>query len=153
MMERVVIDTSVWVAAFKSADGSSREMIRLCLRRQCRPLFGQALFGEYEDVMSREGTFVVSPLSAAEREELLDAFLSVAEWIPVFFLWRPNLSDEGDNHLIELAVAGAATALVTHNLRDLQYGELKFPLLKIVTPAEFLKRWREQHGNHDHPHS
>jgi hypothetical protein len=35
------------------------------------------------------------------------------------FLWRPNLPDEADNHVIELAVAGGASAVVTNNVRDL----------------------------------
>jgi len=30
----------------------------------------------------------------------------------------PNLPDEADNHLVELAVAGRATALVTYNPRN-----------------------------------
>ena len=48
------------------------------------------------------------PLTASERRALFDALLSVSEWIKVYYLWRPNLPDEGDNHLIELAVAGGA---------------------------------------------
>jgi len=150
MLERVVIDTSVWVAALKSADGASRQILRLCLRRECLPLVGQALFAEYEDLMGRTAVFRNSPLSSAERNELLDAFLSVSEWIPIFFLWRPNLRDEGDNHLIELAVVGAATKLITHNSRDLLGGELKFPGLDILTPAEFLRQWRADHGDDDY---
>lgn len=27
------------------------------------------------------------------------AFISVAEWIKIYYSWRPNLKDEGDNHL------------------------------------------------------
>ncbi len=30
----------------------------------------------------------------------------------VYYGWRPNLPDEGDNHLIELALAGSAQAIV-----------------------------------------
>ncbi len=153
MTERLIIDTSVWVAALKSADGASRNVLRLCLRHQCQPLMGQALFAEYLDLMSRSDLFVKSPLSESERNELLDAFLSVTEWIPVFFLWRPNLPDEADNHLIELAVAGAATKLITHNRRDFHGGELKFPLPVIMTPIEFLNEWRTHHGNDDDSHS
>ena len=54
--------------------------------------------------------------------------------------WRPNLPDEGDNHLIELAVAGAALAVITHNVRDLRGGELLWDNLLILTPAECLER-------------
>jgi predicted nucleic acid-binding protein len=104
---------------------------------------GEALFAEYEAVLGRDEPFARCPLSAKEREDLLDAFLSVCEWTQVFFLWRPNLPDEGDNHLIELAVAGGASALITHNVRDFRRGELRFPQVSIETPADFLKRTRK----------
>jgi uncharacterized protein len=151
MIERIVIDTSVFVAALKSREGGSREVLRLCLEGRCRPLMGQKLFTEFEELMGRDELFKRSGLSATERDELLDAFLSVCEWTHVFFLWRPNLSDEDDNHLIELAVAGAATKLITHNLRDFRSGELRFPQLQIVDPATFLKTWRNTHGDDDNP--
>ncbi|HEY3852763.1 MAG TPA: putative toxin-antitoxin system toxin component, PIN family [Verrucomicrobiae bacterium] len=153
MDERVVLDTTVLVAALKSEDGASRAILRLCLKRRCQPLVGEKLFTEYEDVLGRTELFETSPLSAGERNELLDAFLTVSDWIPVFFLWRPNLPDEGDNHLIELAVAGAATTVVTQNIRDVQAGELRFPQLKIETPAEFMKRWRKVYGDDDNTNS
>jgi putative PIN family toxin of toxin-antitoxin system len=152
MVERIVIDTSVWVAALKSAAGGSRKVIRLCLKHKCQPIVGQALLTEYEELMARPAMFANSPLSKDEREELLDAFLSVSEWVPIFFLWRPNLPDEHDNHLIELAVAGAATTIITFNRRDLSGGELKFPKLDIFTPATFLRNWRD-HGDDDDSHS
>ena len=67
---------------------------------------GETLFNEFEAVLGRTELFRRSPLSRHERGELLDAFLNVCEWTSVFYLWRPNLPDEADNHLIELAVAG-----------------------------------------------
>jgi predicted nucleic acid-binding protein len=54
-------------------------------------------------------------------------------------LWRPNLKDESDNHLIELAVAGDADVVVTRNLRDLRGAELRFEPLRILSPEDFLK--------------
>jgi predicted nucleic acid-binding protein len=111
---------------------------------------GDKLFNEFEDVLARLQLFARSPLSAQERRDLLWAFLAVCEWIPVFFLWRPNLPDEGDNHLVELAVAGGAETLVTQNVRDFRGGELRFPQLHVETPAEFLQRWRKVYGNDDH---
>jgi predicted nucleic acid-binding protein len=52
---------------------------------------------------------------------------------------RPNLRDEADNHLIELAVAGGARAIVTKNVRDLRASQLHFPGLRILRPEEALK--------------
>ena len=98
-----------------------------------------ALLAEYEDVMSRGRLFATCRLDAAERRELLDIFLSACRWTRIYFGWRPNLVDEGDNHLIELAVAGGASHIVTRNVKDFQARELRFPGLAAVTPAQFLK--------------
>ena len=48
-------------------------------------------------------------------------------------------TDEADNHLVELALAGGADAIITNNVRDVRRGELAFPHLQILTPAQFLK--------------
>lgn len=137
MKPRVVIDTNVLVGALLGAnEGANREVLRCCLRKTALPIVGLALFHEYEDLLSRE-ILDRSPLSQIEREELFAAFLSVCEWVRVFFLWRPNLPDEGDNHLIELAVAGGAHFIITQNTSDLRSGELRFPGVRVVTPAEF----------------
>ena len=56
--------------------------------------------------------FTKAPISARDRAVLLDAVLSVCQWVNITFLWWPNLPDESDNHLIELAVAGNAEWIV-----------------------------------------
>jgi predicted nucleic acid-binding protein len=89
--------------------------------------------------MSRDALFERSPLKPAEREAVLDALLNTARWVEVFYAWRPNLPDEGDNHLIELAVAGQAQVIVSRNLRDLTRGELRFPGLQILGPEQCLE--------------
>ena len=61
-------------------------------------------------------------------------------WIKIYYGWRPNLADEGDNHLIELAIAGAARAIVTHNVRDVGGGELRWSDLPILTPSQCLEQ-------------
>ena len=107
--------------------------------RYYRPLMGAALFAEYEAVLARDALFRRCILTKRERETLLDAFLSTCDWVNIYFAWRPNLTDESDNHLIELAVAGGAEAIVTHNVRDFKRSELRFPEIEIMTPAMWLK--------------
>ena len=77
--------------------------------------------------------------TADERRLVLAALASRARWVTVYYGWRPNLPDEGDNHLIELALAGGANAIVTHNLRDLRGGQLRLGSLRVLTPAQCLK--------------
>ena len=124
------------------ADTAPREVVRLCLRREMSPLMGNALLTEYEDVLSRSDLFIDCPLDGKEREDLLNAFLSVCSWIRISYLWRPNLRDEADNHLIELAVAGNADWIITRNIRDVAHGELTFPHLRIGSAGTFLTEWR-----------
>ena len=57
----------------------------------------------------------------------------------IYYAWRPNLHDEGNNHLIELAIAGSAEMIVTRNLRDFRQMELHFPHLRICTPEDLLE--------------
>jgi putative PIN family toxin of toxin-antitoxin system len=135
---RVVIDTNVLVGACLGT-GAASAAVAACLKGQCTPLMGNALFNEYEDVFSRDELFGKCKLSRAERVELLDIFFACCEWTRVYYSWRPNLADEGDNHLVELAVAGAADFIVTRNLRDLGRMELLFPKLRIADPETFLK--------------
>jgi putative PIN family toxin of toxin-antitoxin system len=135
---RVIVDTDVFVAACLG-QGAARGVIAACLGGLISPIMGAALLAEHEDVVARKELFKKCRLSLREREELLDAYLSTCIWIRVYYLWRPNLSDEADNHLIELAVAGNARYVVTRNLRDLKRAELLFPGLEILSPDAFLK--------------
>ncbi|MDD5031160.1 MAG: putative toxin-antitoxin system toxin component, PIN family [Rhodoferax sp.] len=135
---RIVIDTNVFVGACMGV-GASNAVIRACFEHKFTPLIGATLLTEYEAVLGREALFTKSRLNAIERESLLDIFLTLCEWTKVYYLWRPNLSDESDNHLIELAVAGDAKLIVTRNMRDLQSSQLLFPALSIISPEDFLK--------------
>ena len=135
----IVIDTNVFVAGLRSGGGASREVLRQTLLGKYQPLFGNALWSEYQDVLGRAlwGATTI----AAERQNVLAALASQGRWVTVYFGWRPNLPDEGDNHLIELALAGGALAIVTHNLRDLRSGELNLGPLRVLTPAQCLETW------------
>ena len=136
----VVIDTNVFVAGLRSGGGASRAVLRRALGGSLQPLFGNALWMEYQDLLSRPvwGDATTSD----ERQGVLAALARQGRWVTVYYGWRPNLPDEGDNHLIELALAGGAQAIVTHNLRDLRGGELRLGKLRVLTPAQCLEDWK-----------
>jgi putative PIN family toxin of toxin-antitoxin system len=138
---RVVLDTNVFVSACLG-EGAPAQVVRHCIEGLASPVMGAALYAEYEDVLSRQALFGRSRLDADERQELLDIFLARCSWIRVYFGWRPNLADEADNHLVELAVAAQASHCVTGNARHLKTGELQFPSIRILDPATFLSEWK-----------
>ena len=136
---KIVVDTSVFVSALIGSLGPSRELIRRCLKREYQPLMGNALFSEYESVINREEVIAKCPLTKAEIYTLVASLMSVSQWISIYYLWRPNLKDEADNHLIELAVAGNAQIIATNNIRDFQNSQLLFPNLSILKPEEIVR--------------
>lgn len=135
----MVIDTNVLVNAVLGPMGPARRLIRGCLSGEYRPLISNALFQECEEITSRSDIIEACPLSPEELRELLNAYYSVCDWTHIYYLWRPNSPDENDNFLIELAVAGNASCIVTNDVRDVGGAELVFPDLHVLTPEQLLR--------------
>jgi putative PIN family toxin of toxin-antitoxin system len=142
-MRRVVIDTNIFVSALRTngtAFSSARAILRAALSGRYKPLFGNALWLEYEDLLGRDDVWgKVQATTPLERKNILKALAACGQWVAIYFNWRPNLPDEADNHLIELAVAGNAEAIVTYNIKDFRRGQLVWPDLKVLTPSECLE--------------
>jgi len=135
---KIVIDTSVWISALITKNSKARELIRLVFEKKLFPQMSETLFKEYESVMKRKKIQNLTPLNIQEQKELLNAFLSTCRWNDIYYTWRPNLKDENDNFLVELAVASGAEVILTYNVKDFKNAELIFKH-KIITPELFLK--------------
>lgn len=139
---RIIVDTNVLVSAC-IGKGPSSKVIEACLTGDLLPVIGTALFLEYRDVISRSELFSRARFDADERALLLRAFISTCTWQAIYFQWRPNLADEADNHLIELAIAGNIGIVVTSNVRDFGRPDLRFPQIEVIRPEELLERLSE----------
>ena len=135
---RVVVDTSILVAALRSRRGASNQLVELVAVGKLRPLVSTALFLEYEDVLMRPETRLATKMDAADVQGFLAAFASAAEGVDVNFRWRPQLTDPNDELVLEAAVNGGADALVTHNMRDFRTAAPRFGL-RVLLPRELLK--------------
>ncbi len=135
---KIVIDTSVWISALITKDSKARELLRLVFYAKLYPQMSEALFREYEDVMKRKKIQNLTPLSSLEQNELFEAYLSTCKWNEIYYMWRPNLKDENDNFVVELAVASGAEAIITYNIKDFKNAELIFNH-KIISPEDFIK--------------
>ena len=135
---KIVIDTSVWISALITKESKARELLRLVFQAKISPQMSEALFREYEDVMKRKKIQESTPLTLLEQNELFEAYLSSCRWNEIYYLWRPNLKDENDNFVVELAVASGAEAIITYNVKDFKDAELIFKH-KIITPEDFIK--------------
>ena len=68
--------------------------------------------------------------------DFLDYILSVSIECRIHFLWRPHLPDPKDDLVLEVALAGCAAFIITHNTRDFHGAEALG--IQVVTSDEFL---------------
>jgi putative PIN family toxin of toxin-antitoxin system len=139
---RVVVDTSVVVAGLRSQLGASNRILTLIAERRLVPLVTTALFFEYEDVLNRPEQQLATGMSKDDVMGFLAALASAAEPVDVHFMWRPQLADPADELVLEAAVNGRASAIVTHNARDFLPAAGDFGI-KVITPSVMLQRMRK----------
>lgn len=135
----IVVDTNVLLAGLMSSRGYSFCLIERMLQKKVDYLLSLKLFSEYWQTLLRHENLRKIPLSMAELETFMALVVQNATYQDVYYRWRPNLRDESDNFIIELAVAGNAQSVVTFNKKDFEETELKFDIL-IETPGDYLKR-------------
>jgi putative PIN family toxin of toxin-antitoxin system len=132
---RVVIDTNVLVAGLKSRRGASYALLQRLGGPHFIPLLSPPLCMEYEDVLARPG--MIPGFTGVDAGDFVDYMVSVSEECRVYFLWRPWLPDPKDDLVLEVALAGGASHIVTHNTRDFTGADRL--LISVVTPDQFLK--------------
>ncbi|HEV7922581.1 MAG TPA: PIN domain-containing protein [Thermoanaerobaculia bacterium] len=137
-VSRVVLDTSVLVAAVRSRRGASFELITRLGAGFFEVAVSVSLVLEYEDALLRH--LPASALAEKDIGVLIDYICEVAIRQEIFFLWRPYLRDAGDDLVLELAVAAGCDAIVTHNVRD--FGGADKVGIRILTPGQFLRELR-----------
>ena len=132
---RIILDTSVLVAATRSNRGASFHLLTMLPSRDFEFALTVALYTEWQAVLTRP-----EHLPTGATVDSVLAFLrylaSLAHLQDVHFLWRPFLRDPDDDMVLECAVASGSQYIVTHNIKDFhRTSELK---VQAITPAEFL---------------
>jgi len=105
-------------------------------------LMSVALALEYEAQCLSAEHRLASGLSAVEVNTFLDRLISMAEPVQLYFRWRPQLHDPGDELVLEAAVNGRASAIVTFNQRDLRDARSSFDI-EVLRPGEVLRRMEQ----------
>ncbi len=139
----VVLDTNVLFQSLYSSEGASHYILGLVRHQKIKLAISLKVFAEYEDVLKRKKSLKSFGLDLDDIERVLSLIAYIGRPFDTHFLFRPNLKDESDNIFVELAVASGAKFVVTNNIRDFtNNSQLRFPDFLVVTPSEFVKRWR-----------
>jgi putative PIN family toxin of toxin-antitoxin system len=139
---RLVLDTDVIVAAFRSPTGASSAVLQHALDGKCVMLVSVALALEYEAVVKRPEQLEAMGMSLEQADKRIRSVVAVCE--PVFqaYSWRPQLMDPDDEMILEAAVNGGAELLVTFNQRHFGKAPAAFGI-KCLLPRDALERIRK----------
>ncbi len=132
---KVVLDTSVLVAAMRSRLCASHALLRLLPSPDFQIALSVALYMEWQDVLTRP-----EHLPAGTTVEQVLAFVrylaSIAHLQDIHYLWRPFLRDPDDDMVLECAIASGSRFIVTHNVLD--FRRVIEVGVEAITPAQFL---------------
>ena len=128
----VVIDTNVVFEGLTQKGGASGLIIDAWNADFLQVNISTALAYEYEDVLSRK----LSAVRWNRLRPLLLTLVAKARFTRVYFSWRPNSPDAGDDLVIDCAMNAGAT-LITSNIRD--FGNAQQSLgLKVMKPEQLV---------------
>jgi putative PIN family toxin of toxin-antitoxin system len=136
---RIILDTSVLVAALRTRMGAGNAVLRLVAQRRLVVLATPPLFLEYEEVLKRPEHQLVHGLTPAAVDELLAELAALIEPVEVHFQWRPQSRDPNDEMILEAAINGQANAIVTFNVADFA-GSMERFRISVLRPADLLRR-------------
>ena len=132
---RIILDTSVLVAATRSRRGASFQLISMLPHRDVEIALTVALYTEWQAVLTHP-EHLPAGATVDDVQGFLRYLASIAHLQDVHFLWRPFLRDPDDDMVLEAAVASGSRYIVTHNVKDFRRtGALK---VQAITPADFL---------------
>ena len=132
---QVVADTNVFVTALRSQFGASYKLLSLIDKDKFKLNLSVPLALEYEEVAKR----MIGEIALNEQEidDILDFVISNSNQWDIYYLWRPQLKDPGDDMVLELAVTANCNYIITYNVKDFK-GIEKFGI-EVMTPKEFLE--------------
>jgi putative PIN family toxin of toxin-antitoxin system len=136
---RLVLDTNVIVTAMRSPKGASVALLMAARRERITILANVALALEYEATCRRAEHGVAAGLRPSQVNIFVDAVIAMVEPVETHFLWRPQLRDPADEMVLEAAVNGRASAIVTFNSEDFGGIPLQFGV-EVLSPVDVLRR-------------
>lgn len=131
---RIVLDANILVSALRSKRGASYRLLMQLGNEMYEPVVSVPLVLEYESVAQK--LVGRTRLTKCNVDDVIDYLCAQAIHAKVFYLWRPFLKDSKDDMVLEAAVTGGCSHIVTFNKRDFA-GAKQFGI-QIVTPQAFL---------------
>jgi putative PIN family toxin of toxin-antitoxin system len=132
---RVVLDTNVLVAAARSRQGASFNLVSSIPSPEFQPCLSVGLYGEWQEVLTRPENLPPG-LTAEDALDFVRYLAGQCHLQEIYFSWSPFLPDPDDDMVFELALAAGCRYIITHNVSDF-HGSEQFGV-SALSPRDFL---------------
>ncbi|MDQ1297754.1 MAG: hypothetical protein QG558_292 [Campylobacterota bacterium] len=138
---KIVLDTSVVVAALMSRNGAANALLLYLFERDQKiNVISNTLAVEIEAVLKRSSTKEkCGNLNDQEINRFIDDLCLISDHQKINFLWRPFLRDPSDDMVLETAFNAGADAIITYNLKDFANVEERLRI-KVMIPKDLLRQ-------------
>lgn len=138
----VVLDTNVIISGLYSKRGASYQLLKAAISGDLRYAISPLVALEYEGKIHQKIEVGFLSVSKGDCGRILDALFAMAKpvWKPLQV--RPVLIDPSDDKILECAISGNCTHIITFNKRDFPTVVTRLYGIKVMTPGEFLRIWR-----------
>ena len=139
---KVVLDTNIIISGLYSKRGASYQLLQAAISGELTFVISPLIAFEYEGKVYQKIEQDFLKVSKEDCGLILDAFFAAAEivWKPVQI--RPILSDSSDDKILECAISGNCTHIVSFNKSHFPAAITHPYGLEVMTAGEFLKTWR-----------
>jgi predicted nucleic acid-binding protein len=129
---RIVLDTNVVFEGLTKQGGACGLIIDAWNADLLIACVSNALAYEYTGVLSRK----LSNERWQRLKPLVGRLLNRAEFITIYYSWRPMSPDPGDEHVIDCAM-NANAPVVTSNPKDFRFAHRELGL-QVITPVDYI---------------
>jgi predicted nucleic acid-binding protein len=129
---RVVLDTNVVFEGLTNSRSVCSLIVEAWRTGLINVCISDALAYEFLDVFTRK----LSPERWASLKTDLGDLLERADFIEIYFSYRPSSPDPGDDFVIDCAM-NADAVVITSNVKDFRRAE-KYLGLRLLKPAELI---------------
>ena len=138
----VVLDTNIIISGLYSKRGASYQLLKAAISGDLPCAVSPLIALEYEGKIHDKIERGFLRISKGDCGKILDALFAMAKVVWKPFQVRPVLSDPSDDKILECAISGNCTHIITFNTKHFPKVVTRLYGIQPMSPRKFLKLWR-----------
>lgn len=138
------MDTNIIISGLYSRRGASYQLLKATISGELSCALSPLVAFEYEGVIHQRIRDGFLKVTQTDCESILDTLFSMATIVWTPFRMRPILPDPTDDKILECAISGDCTHIITFNKKHFSTDVTAPYGIKVMTAGEFLVNWRDR---------